>query len=67
MNEISELLKNKEIISLPIGGIVADTKAEFDKTIATELAFRRRFGTNELPEPTDEEVFFIVSHYINIR
>lgn len=133
MNNVPTILKDKEIISLPVSGIVADTQyvgtlerhikeiinyakshrnsifyideihtiigagstfhdktdvanllkpyisdgtmqiigatttREFDNTIATDPAFRRRFRTVTLQEPTEEDVLKIAKHYISVK
>ena len=46
--------------------IGATTTSEFDETIATNPALRRRFSTITLTEPTKEEVMEVLKHQIII-
>lgn len=64
--DISNLLK-PYISNRTLQIIGATTLSEFDQTIATNPAFRRRFSTITLNEPTDEEVFRIAKQYISIK
>ncbi len=47
--------------------IGATTLSEFDQTIATNPAFRRRFSTMTLNEPNETEVFRIAKQYISVK
>ena len=64
--DISNLLK-PYISNRTLQIIGATTLSEFDQTIATNPAFRRRFSTMTLNEPTEEEVFRIAKQYISVR
>ncbi len=64
--DISNLLKPS--ISNGILQIIgATTIEEFDKTIGMNPAFRRRFSTLTLNEPTDEDVARIAQQFISVK